>query len=126
PVGTHTITIRATDNCGASTDASFMLNVTCPTITVGPATIPNGTVGLPYLATSFSATGGNGSVTFSLSGTLPNGMSLVSGQLAGTPTQSGSFTITITATDAYNCSVSKPYTFTVSCPTIVISPSTIP
>ena len=27
PAGTHTITIRATDNCGATTDASFTLNV---------------------------------------------------------------------------------------------------
>lgn len=27
PVGTHTITIRATDNCGANTDASFQLTV---------------------------------------------------------------------------------------------------
>ncbi len=126
PSGNHTIMIRATDNCGATTDASFTLNVTCPTITVGPATIPNGTVGLPYLATSFSATGGNGSVSYSLSGTLPNGMSLVNGQLADTPTQSGSYSITITATDAYGCSVSKGYTFTISCPTLIISPSSLP
>jgi hypothetical protein len=126
PAGNHTITLQATDNCGVTTDASFTLNVTCPAITVGPATISGGTVGLPYLPTSFSATGGNGSVTFSLSGTLPTGMSLVNGQLAGTPTQQGSFPITVTATDAYNCSASKQYTLTVSCPTIVISHNTLP
>ncbi len=35
PVGTHTITIRATDNCNASSDASFTLTVTnsAPSIT---------------------------------------------------------------------------------------------
>ena len=35
PTGTHTITIRATDNCGLTTDATFMLTVlnTAPTIT---------------------------------------------------------------------------------------------
>ncbi len=30
PLGTHTITIRATDNCGAFTDASFTLQVIAP------------------------------------------------------------------------------------------------
>jgi hypothetical protein len=33
PAGTHTITIRATDNCGAFTDATFMLTVQAPTPT---------------------------------------------------------------------------------------------
>lgn len=36
PAGAHTITIRATDNCGALTDASFMLTVTPP---AGPVTV---------------------------------------------------------------------------------------
>jgi large repetitive protein len=93
---------------------------------VGPATIPNGTVGQAYLPTSFSTTGANGSVTFSLSGTLPDGLSLVSGQLAGTPKQSGSYTITTTATDAYNCSASKQYGFSVYCPNIGVSPASLP
>src|SRR5204862_6833324 len=39
PVGVHTITIRATDNCGATTDATFTLNVgnNPPTITAAAA-----------------------------------------------------------------------------------------
>ncbi|MBD8526302.1 Ig-like domain-containing protein [Pseudomarimonas arenosa] len=39
PVGTHTITIRATDNCGAQTDASFQLSVdnTAPSFTPAAA-----------------------------------------------------------------------------------------
>src|SRR5207245_3457351 len=39
PVGSHTITIRATDNCGATTDASFTLTVnnTAPTFTPAAA-----------------------------------------------------------------------------------------
>ena len=39
PVGSHTITIRATDNCGATTDATFTLTVNnnAPTITAGAA-----------------------------------------------------------------------------------------
>lgn len=34
PAGIHTITVRATDNCGATTDANFALNVTAPIKTV--------------------------------------------------------------------------------------------
>ncbi len=32
PVGAHTITIRATDNCGSTRDATFTLNVASPTL----------------------------------------------------------------------------------------------
>ena len=44
PIGSHTITIRATDNCGAFTDASFTLNVTNnpPVITAGEGTTASG------------------------------------------------------------------------------------
>ncbi len=41
PSGVHTITIRATDNCGLTTDATFTLTVNAPTsITVTPAVTP--------------------------------------------------------------------------------------
>jgi len=41
PIGTHTITIRATDNCGAITDATFDLQVnnTAPTFTPAVAVV---------------------------------------------------------------------------------------
>jgi hypothetical protein len=106
---------------------AFTPNVTCPSIVIDPPAIPEGTVGLPYLLTSFTAHGANGTVTFSVtSGALPSGMSLVGGLLSGTPTQSGSFNFTVTATDAYTCGGSRDYTLVVNCPTIVVSPGTIP
>ena len=39
PVGTHTITIRATDDCGATTDASFALQVQSPANLSGTKTV---------------------------------------------------------------------------------------
>jgi hypothetical protein len=93
------------------------LTVNCQAITVNPPTIPAGTAGSPY-SQSFSQTGGNGTVTFSLTGTLPTGLSFTAGTatLSGTPTQVGSFPITVTATDQNNCSGSRNYTLVVNAP----------
>jgi hypothetical protein len=41
PIGTHTITIRATDNCGAANDASFTLTIAGDL--PGPGLLPNAT-----------------------------------------------------------------------------------
>src|SRR5213079_491866 len=55
------------------------------------------------------------------SGRLPAGLSLsTTGVLSGTPTQPGSFTLRVLATDANSCSgVSTPYQLTVSEPLFV-------
>ena len=88
----------------------------CPTITVGPAAIQTGTVGAFY-SQSFSQAGGALPVAFSLAGTLPSGMTLsAAGVLSGTPTESGGFPITVTATDFNGCSGSNSYTLTISAP----------
>ncbi len=120
PGGTHVFTVTAIDNCGIATTSGFLLTVTCQAVTVHPSTIPAGTAGTAYSET-FTQTGGNGTVTFSLTGTLPTGMSFTAGTatLSGTPTQVGSFTITVTATDENNCSGSRNYTLTITAPMLV-------
>jgi subtilisin-like proprotein convertase family protein len=86
----------------------------CPTITVGPATIPAGTVNAFYNQ-SFTQSGGTQPITFSLTGALPNGLNFTNGGvLSGTPTQSGSFPITVTATDFNGCAGSNNYTLTIN------------
>ena len=54
-------------------------------------------------------------MTWSLTaGTLPGGMTLsAAGVLAGTPTASGSFTFTVTVTDANSCTGSVPLTLSI-------------
>ena len=103
----------------------------CPIITVNPASLPNGTVGIPYNQ-SVSASGGTAPYAFSVSsGALPTNLILnsVTGAITGTPTTAGTFTFTITATDATGCSGSRLYTVTITspgCPAIILSPTTLP
>jgi len=87
----------------------------CPTITVSPATLPDGTVGVPYSQT-ITATGGQAPRTFAVTaGTLPTGLTLAgAGTLSGTPSVMSASGFTVTVTDANNCTGSRPYTLTVN------------
>jgi len=71
-------------------------------LALGPATAASGTVGDPY-SQALTVTGGVAPVTLSVSaGALPPGLSLDTANSAidGTPTTSGSYNATITATDS--------------------------
>ncbi|TIQ37119.1 MAG: autotransporter domain-containing protein [Mesorhizobium sp.] len=130
--GLFTFSVRATD---ASTGAgapfartqNYVLQVSAPTITLAPATLPNATSASAYSAT-ITASGGVAPYSFLLSaGTLPNGLSLdPAGVLSGSPTQSGNFSFTVQATDAHGQIGTQTYTFTVATPSLALSPATIP
>ncbi len=90
----------------------------CQTITLSPASLSNGTVGAAYSQT-VSATGGTPAYSFSVSsGALPLGLALNpnTGEISGTPTVNGISNITVTATDANNCTGSQNYTITINQP----------
>ena len=130
--GTFNFTIRAADSstgAGAPFTASqsYSLTVTAPTITLAPASLPAASGGTAYSQT-ITASGGNGGYTYSLSaGALPPGIALSSaGVVSGTPTTTGSYNFTVTATDGFSFTGSQAYTFTVNAPTITISPATLP
>lgn len=87
----------------------------CPTVTVAPPTIPNGTVGTLY-SEGITASGGTAPYTFTIvSGALPPGLTLAPalGQIVGTPTAGGTFTFTVRATDARGCFGELPYTMSI-------------
>jgi hypothetical protein len=71
-------------------------------VQVSPASLPNGTSGVSYPATIFTASGGSFSPPFTWSATgLPSGLTLSSGgTLSGTPTQTGTFDIIIQLNDS--------------------------
>ncbi len=101
------------DNANLTIDLGYV----CPTISVAPASLASGVVGTPYSVT-LSASGGTGAYTYSVSGTLPAGLSLTNGIISGTPTTAGSSSFTITATDAAGCSGSISYTVVVHAATL--------
>jgi len=98
-ITTTTATCCTTSNCGA--------------ITVNPASIAPANNGTPY-SQGFTQTGGTLPVSFGVSGTLPLGLTFTSaGVLSGTPTQSGTFPLTVTAVDAQSCLGMRSYTLVV-------------
>jgi len=98
-------------------------------VTVGPASLPAATAGNAYSQT-LSASGGTAPYTFAVSaGTLPAGLSLSpAGVLSGTPTSSGSFNFTATATDSGGSPTSgnRAYTLTVASPNVSLPATTLP
>ncbi len=117
--------IQAIVNAG---NAGKCRTAQCPTIVLSPATLPNGTAGSPYNQTISASGSGNVTYTFAVTnGSLPPGLTLSSsGQITGTPTATGPFNFTVTATDPSNCTGSQGYSITISCPTISVNPASLP
>lgn len=124
-VGAHTITAEYS---GATlfnpASGNTLLSVGCTSITL--ASVPAATAGTAYNQT-ISATPAGGNYSFALSGgALPPGLNLSNGVLSGTPTQAGNFSFTLTATGFGTCAQARTYSFPVNCPTVTLSPATLP
>ena len=89
----------------------------CPTITLAPATLPTGTVGVAYSQT-ITGSGGTAPYSFGVTaGAPPAGLTLTpAGVLAGTPTTAGTSSVTIRGTDANGCFAALSYTLNISTP----------
>jgi len=118
--------VTATDQNNCQGSVSFNLVINCPVITVTPATVPAGTAGVLYADVSFTQSGGVGTIGWSLGGALPTGMSFAAGVLGGTPLDTGTFPLTVTATDGNICLGSVSFDLVVGCPTITPTPATLP
>jgi large repetitive protein len=113
--GSYSIEIDVTDQDGTLTTFDYALAV-LPALTITPGSLPDGQVGQRY-AQPITVSGGTTPYTFGTEGSLPPGLSLgVSGQpsLFGTPTASGTFTFTLTATDSSSPDESGSQAYTVT------------
>lgn len=99
-----------------------------PAIVFNTTTLINASNGFAYTKQIDAATGGTPGFTYSITNgsTLPSGLSLSSsGLISGTPTATGNFTFSITATDAKGCSLTANYALTVT-PALVLTPGVLP
>jgi hypothetical protein len=122
------ITTTGVGLCTGTRAYNLLVTSTCTTITVNPASLPQGTLGTLYSQT-VSATGGVAPYSFSLaSGALPGGLTLDtnSGFISGIPAASGSFVFTIRATGQGGCTGQRSYVLSVSCGTLTFAPNTLP
>ena len=100
--GTTTLTYTVTDANGASTNTTFMVTIHLPPRLNPPANNQNYTRGTAITDLQLpEATRGTAPLTYTLNG-LPTGLIFNPGTriLSGTPSRTGSFTLTYAATDA--------------------------
>lgn len=127
----YTIVVGAPqDDVSSNADqgSAYIFSPTCPSITLSPTTLSNGTQNLAYSTTSIVPSSGTSPFTYEVSsGTLPSGLTLsASGVVSGTPTAAGSYNFTIKITDVNLCVGSRAYSMTIaSCapPTVTTQPT---
>ena len=128
--GSFNLGVSATDsstgNGPFTSTQNFMLNVASPSLTISPASLANGTAGSLY-AQVLAASGGIAPYSYVLSGSLPVGLAFdpATASLSGTPTQAGSFPVTLTVTDSTTgtaASLVQSYVLDVAVPVITLSP----
>jgi hypothetical protein len=112
--GTFTFSATGTDSIGAQTSQSYTVVIN-PAVSLSALAQTQWTPNQPYSQT-ITASGGTGAVTLFHSGSIPTGLTFddSTGILSGTPTVSGSYNFTVTATDSIGAQISQNYTLTVS------------
>lgn len=123
------VSARDCDNgpIGVNPGPAGSVNILGTPIAVLPASLSGGLAGSAF-SQALSTSAGTAPIRYAVTaGSLPPGLALAtSGQLNGTFATSGTFNFTVTATDTGGCAGSRPYSVTVTCPTLTITPSLLP
>ncbi|WP_052108265.1 putative Ig domain-containing protein [Aerolutibacter daejeonensis] len=128
--GTFNFTVTATDNFGQTASQAYSVVVAVPVLTLTPATLPGGVAGTAYSQT-LTIAGGIAPYAAVLSGALPTGLTFdpVTRTFSGTPTQSGTFSLSVTVTDSTGgtaATVTNAYVLTITAPTLTLTPASLP
>lgn len=124
----YTVVVSAADPTGASTSQTITVTVTnaneAPALAgVADASLRVGVTMAPIILAGTDPDAGS-VLSYSVTG-LPPGLTLSGGQISGTPTLAGTYTVTATVTDAGALSASRVFSLTVvvvSAPAITAQP----
>lgn len=109
-----TVTVSDADNANSETE-SFTMNVRAP-LSIANERNLIASKGVAIAARKIRVSGGRSPYKYSLSG-APSGISISSsGAISGKPTVTGTFTVTVTVTDAGNRKASRSFTIKVAEP----------
>jgi hypothetical protein len=99
--GTITLVVEITDAVtGFKASKTYTITVASLTVSVDPQSVPQGMVNMPYTFGNINIQNGNGPYTITYTN-APTGLAGNSnGQLVGTPTASGTTTVTVNVTDS--------------------------
>lgn len=130
--GTFSFSVMVSDSGSPSQSKSIATSITIAStqLAIATTTLASGLNGATYSQT-LHATGGTPSYSWKLaSGSLPNGLSLVStsGVISGTPTAAGTYAFTISVSDSGNPVQSKSLTtaITIGSNQLAITTTTLP
>ncbi|MCU1503809.1 MAG: hypothetical protein JWM12_3163, partial [Ilumatobacteraceae bacterium] len=124
--GTFNVTVAVFDATAQATSMDYTLSIRPrPTVT-GPAPA-NGQIGVAYAPTTQTASGGTTPYAWSATG-LPAGVSIgaATGTIAGAPTESGTFTVIVTVTDAVGATATRSSTVTINAVPSISGPAVLP
>ncbi|HEX7898541.1 MAG TPA: IPT/TIG domain-containing protein [Planctomycetota bacterium] len=127
--GIFTFTVQAAPFGPGPTPGTKDITITiapAPTLTT-PLALPAGVQGAGYFA-DLTFAGGASPVTWTLTGTLPTGIVLngAAGTLSGVPTNNGSFSFRLTATDANGAAVFGDFTLIIADPAALVAIASLP
>jgi hypothetical protein len=124
---TATFTAQATDAAGTTASKAFTLTVTPGPSFTSQTTLATGVIGTAYDSAA-AITGGQPPYTFSMTGgQLPPGLTFSgSGHVAGTPSQTGTFSFALQARDAAGAQTQATFTITIVNVLTLTTPPVLP
>ncbi|MEW6207397.1 MAG: putative Ig domain-containing protein, partial [Acidobacteriota bacterium] len=111
--GSFAFTAQVKDSQSRTGQKSITINVSPPPLSITTSSLANAMRGAAYNQ-PLSATGGTQPYTWAITGgNLPAGLSLANGAISGTPTVTGTFPLTVRATDSQSRTATRDFNLTV-------------